>query len=210
MPSRPATSRPTTPSRCARFQAATRRSVRASRPDGGVIRGTWPAPSCSWPRLRAITYPGTSWWWTAAGWRAEHAAATARSGRLLEIGIMRYLPSPNETRGLSTDQLRAAFLVEDLFIPDEVILRGLDLDRVILGGAVPISGPLRLEPSSLMAAQSFTERRELGVLNIGAPGAVLVDGQSHALARDEMLYIGRGSREIVFASDTAARPAYFY
>lgn len=123
---------------------------------------------------------------------------------------MRYLPSPNETRGLSTDQLRAAFLVEDLFIPDEVILRGLDLDRVILGGAVPISGPLRLEPSSLMAAQSFTERRELGVLNIGAPGAVLVDGQSHALARDEMLYIGRGSREIVFASDTAARPAYFY
>ena len=124
--------------------------------------------------------------------------------------MMRYLPSPAEIRGLSTDQLRAAFLVEDLFIPDEVILRAIDLDRVILGGVVPISGPLRLEATALMAAQFFTERRELGVLNIGAAGTVAVDGTTHALAKDEMLYIGRGSRDIRFASDAAARPAYFY
>lgn len=123
---------------------------------------------------------------------------------------MRYLPSPAETRSLSTDQLRAAFLVEDLFIPDEIILRAIDLDRVILGGAVPIAGPLRLGATSLMAARFFTERRELGVLNVGAAGTVRVDEETHPLGKDEMLYVGRGSLEVTFASVSAAHPAYFY
>ena len=123
---------------------------------------------------------------------------------------MRYMPSPAQLRGMTTDQLRAAFLVEDLFIPDEIILRAVDLDRVILGGAVPTAGPLRLEATSLMAAEFFTERRELGVLNIGGAGSVRVKGETFALAKDEVLYVGRGNREIVLASDTARRPAYFY
>jgi 4-deoxy-L-threo-5-hexosulose-uronate ketol-isomerase len=120
------------------------------------------------------------------------------------------MPSAAELRGLSTDHLRSAFLVEDLFIPDEVILRSIDLDRVILGGAVPTHGPLALQPSALMAASYFTERRELGVLNIGGPGAVRVGGESVALAHDDMLYIGRGTRDIAFVSDVPAHPACFY
>jgi 4-deoxy-L-threo-5-hexosulose-uronate ketol-isomerase len=123
---------------------------------------------------------------------------------------MRYLPSPIELRGLGTDQLRAAFLVEDLFIPDEIILRAIDLDRVILGGAVPTSGPLPLQATALMAADYFTERRELGVLNIGGQGSVGVAGARYELAKDELLYIGRGHRDVVFASEAAAHPACFY
>jgi 4-deoxy-L-threo-5-hexosulose-uronate ketol-isomerase len=120
------------------------------------------------------------------------------------------MPSPAQLRGMSTDQLRSAFLVEDLFIPDELILRAVDLDRVILGGAVPLSAPLPLQASAIMAAEFFCERRELGVLNIGGAGTVQVDGVTHALGKDDMLYVPRGSRAVVFASAAAARPAYFY
>ena len=123
---------------------------------------------------------------------------------------MRHLPSPPQLQAMSTEQLRAAFLVEDLFIPDEVILRAVDLDRVILGGAVPISGQLPLPAPAIMAAEYFAERRELGVLNIGGPGTVRAAGESYPLAKDDTLYIGRGSRDVSFASDAPSRPAYFY
>jgi 4-deoxy-L-threo-5-hexosulose-uronate ketol-isomerase len=123
---------------------------------------------------------------------------------------MRYLPTPAQVHGLSTQQLRSAFLIADLFIPDEVILRAVDLDRVILGGAVPTATPLRLEATALMAAEFFTQRRELGVLNIGSPGSVRVNGERYELGHDDMLYIGRGNPEVVFASDVAMHPAYFY
>jgi len=123
---------------------------------------------------------------------------------------MRYMPSPAQTRGLSTDELRAAFLVEDLFVPGEVILRSIDLDRVILGGIVPAGEPLRLKPPANLAAEYFTERRELGVLNIGKPGAVRVGDDSFPLAHDEALYIGRDNRDIEFSSDSAGARARFY
>jgi len=123
---------------------------------------------------------------------------------------MHYLPGPAETRAMTTEQLRAAFLVQGLFQPGAVALRHIDLDRVVLGGAVPTEAPLALEAPESLGAEFFLERRELGVLNVGGAGTVTVDGASHALGKRDVLYVGRGSREVVFESDDAARPARFY
>ena len=123
---------------------------------------------------------------------------------------MHYLPGPEQARRMTTEELRASFLVQGLFVPGAVTLRHIDLDRVVLGGAVPTRAPLRLDAPDSLGAQFFTERRELGVLNIGGGGRVSVDGRSHALETRDLLYVGRGSREVTFASDDATKPARFY
>lgn len=111
---------------------------------------------------------------------------------------------------MTTDELRAAFLVQNLFQPGAVTLRHVDLDRVVLGGAVPTDAPLVLEPSASLGAAYFTERRELGVLNIGGDGRVTVDGTTYELGKKDVLYVGRGSRDVRFESDSAATPTRFY
>ena len=123
---------------------------------------------------------------------------------------MRYLPTPSETERLTADELRERFLVTGLFVPGESHFESIDLDRVVLGGVVPLERPLALEAGEELAARSFTERRELGVLNIGGAGRVTVDSASHALARRDMVYVGRGVHDVVFSSDRAEDPARFF
>jgi len=123
---------------------------------------------------------------------------------------MHYLPDAHRVRTMTTEELRASFLVSGLFQPGQVTLRAIDLDRVVLGGAVPVRESLRLEAPATMAAEFFTERRELGVLNIGGPGRVRVGGEAHSMKNRDGLYVGRGNREILFESDSAEEPARFY
>src|SRR6266550_7620861 len=123
---------------------------------------------------------------------------------------MNHLPDVQRTKRLSTDELRSNFLVQGLFKLGEITLRHIDLDRVVLGGAVPLGDPLRLEAPASLAASYFAERREIGILNIAMRGTVVVDGHRYAMACQDVLYVGRGSREVTFESDDAARPARFY
>src|SRR3954469_21461668 len=123
---------------------------------------------------------------------------------------MHFLPDAERTARMTTDELREHFLVQGLFVPGKVTLRVIDLDRVVLGGAVPTSAPLTLEPLPDLKAEYFCERRELGVLNVGGAGRVTVDGTTHALGARDLVYVGRGSRAVSFASDDASRPARFY
>lgn len=123
---------------------------------------------------------------------------------------MRYLPTADAARRFTTDELRAHFLVSDLFVAGAIALSHVDLDRVVLGGAVPIDAPLRLEPFPALRAEYFCERRELGVLNTGGAGTVTIDGAVYALDAHDVLYVGRGAREVHFASADRAEPARFY
>jgi 4-deoxy-L-threo-5-hexosulose-uronate ketol-isomerase len=123
---------------------------------------------------------------------------------------MHYLPDSHRTKHLTTEELRSGFLVQGLFAAGAVTLRHIDLDRVVLGGAVPTTTALELSAPPSLAAKYFTERRELGVLNVGARGTVTVDGKSYALDPKDVLYVGRGSENVSFASDDAANPARFY
>ena len=123
---------------------------------------------------------------------------------------MRYLPTPEHTARLTTAELRDAFLVGGLFEKDRIVLEHIDLDRVVLGGALPATRPLTLEAPESLRSEYLAERREIGILNVGGRGAVTVDGTRYELDNRDVLYVGRGSREIVLASADAASSAAYY
>jgi len=111
---------------------------------------------------------------------------------------------------MTTEELRDAFLIDSLFEPGRISLAYVDLDRAVVGSAVPLASPLQLESDPDLRAATFTERRELGIFNIGGRGAVSVGGATHELNRLDALYVGRGSDRIVFSSLNASSPAEFY
>ncbi|GAB2455877.1 5-dehydro-4-deoxy-D-glucuronate isomerase [Xylanimonas ulmi] len=116
----------------------------------------------------------------------------------------RHATSPEQVAAATSQDLRDRFLVDDLFAPGEVRLVASEHDRIVLGGAVPLDGPLALPAPAALRAEHFLDRRELGVVNVGAPGAVSVDGVAHDLAHGACLYVGRGPREVEFAGAGAA------
>ena len=111
---------------------------------------------------------------------------------------------------MNTEELRETFLLEDMFEPGEIECAYVDLDRTVIGAAVPLNEPLPLEAESELRADYFLERRELGVLNVGGSGSVTVDGKVFDLCKLDCLYVGRGSKQVSFASADASAPAYFY
>lgn len=120
------------------------------------------------------------------------------------------MPSPRETAVLDTSELRASFLLEDLFNSGEINLIYTDLDRAIVGSAIPTSSKLELPIDDALKADFFCQRREMGILNIGSAGTVTVDGTTYPMREHDCLYIGRGSREISFTSESAVTPAVYY
>jgi 4-deoxy-L-threo-5-hexosulose-uronate ketol-isomerase len=111
---------------------------------------------------------------------------------------------------MTTEELRRAYLVDTLFAPGEVRLVHWEAERTVIGSAVPTKEPLALPCPAELRATTFSQRRELGVINLGEPGAVTVDGTRHALGKRDMIYVGRGAQEVMFSSDRADAPALFY
>ncbi|MFT4114688.1 5-dehydro-4-deoxy-D-glucuronate isomerase [Silvibacterium sp.] len=120
------------------------------------------------------------------------------------------MADPVRYPGMTTEELRSTFLVDGLFTPGKLTLALTDLDRAIVGGAVPLGTTLSLSNPEELRASFFLERRELGVLNIGGAGNVTVNGTKYPLARLDCLYVGRGEQAIEFSSEDAANPAVFY
>ena len=123
---------------------------------------------------------------------------------------MRYLPTPEQSARLTPEELREHFLVSGLFVPGEARFEVVDLDRVTLGGVVPLAEPIALVALEAFAARSFTERRELGILDIGGDGTVTVDGTAWPMSKGDVVYVGRGAHEISLSSSDAANPARYY
>ena len=111
---------------------------------------------------------------------------------------------------MTTQELRECFLADGLWPPGEGRLSYVDLDRAVVGIASPLQDPLTLTSSPELRAQYFTERREVGALNIGGPGAIRVGNTRYELQNLDLLYIGRGNAEIRFESNNAQDPAAFY
>lgn len=121
-----------------------------------------------------------------------------------------FVSDPVHYPQMSTQELRQSFLLSDLVRPGQIHLHYVDLDRAVVGIASPFDRPLKLESSSELRASFFTERRELGALNVGHEGLVHVDGTTHALDNLDVIYIGQGNREISFESKSKDHPAVFY
>jgi 4-deoxy-L-threo-5-hexosulose-uronate ketol-isomerase len=111
---------------------------------------------------------------------------------------------------MTTAELRETFLLDGLFVPGAITVNYVDLDRAVIGGAVPTTAALTLETHPELRSDYFCERRELGVFNVGGAGSVTVDGKKFELGKLDVLYVGRGSKAVSFASDDAAAPAAFY
>lgn len=117
--------------------------------------------------------------------------------------------NPRDFKTYTTDRLREDFLIQNLFLPGELKMVYSHVDRIITGAACPIN-PIKLEAGKELRAEYFLERREMGVINIGARGTVKVDGVEYTLDTKDGLYIGMGSKEIIFTSQDAKNPAKFY
>lgn len=111
---------------------------------------------------------------------------------------------------MTTVEIREAFLVDDLYQPGALHLAYIDLDRAVVGIAAPLTIPIALPADEALRSQYFTERRELGALNIGGPGKIHAGGTTYALDNLDCLYIGRETRDISFESGDSGAPAIFY
>lgn len=124
---------------------------------------------------------------------------------------IRYAAHPEDARKYDTSRLRREFLIETLFNADEVNMVYSMYDRMIVGGAMPVDEALKLEAIDPLKAEWFTERREIGVFNVGqGRGRIRVGHEVFTLGYKEALYIGRGGRDVVFESEDSRNPAMFY
>ena len=123
---------------------------------------------------------------------------------------LRYAAHPEDARHYDTARLRRDFLIEKLFVPDEVNMVYSMYDRMVVGGAMPVSETIVLEAIDPLKAPFFTTRREVGIYNVGSSGIVYVGDEAFELGYKEALYIGRGDREVRFTSSDPSSPAKFY
>lgn len=125
---------------------------------------------------------------------------------------MKMLYTADQTRyqRMTNAELKASFTINDLFEPGELAITYTDVDRAVVGSAVPTGSALVLPTHKELAAEYFCERRELGIINIGQSGTVTVDGTDYAMDNKDSLYVARGSREVSFTSTDAGAPAKFY
>jgi 4-deoxy-L-threo-5-hexosulose-uronate ketol-isomerase len=128
---------------------------------------------------------------------------------MIEPSIRR-TPRPQDVVGMPTQQLRDAFQITGLFAPGE--LRGYftDLDRLVVGGAMPTDKPLELANHRETGRAFFLERRELGTINVGGGGKIIADGKIFALEKLGCAYLPMGTKSVSFSSDDAKHPAKFY
>lgn len=122
----------------------------------------------------------------------------------------RYASSPSTVKNYDTTQLRNEFLIDQPMKEGKINLVYTHYDRYIAGGAVPTSGALKLESIDPLKSEYFLERREMGIINVGAAGTVEVDGTKHDLNHKDALYIGQGAKEVVFHSKNESDPAKYY
>lgn len=121
-----------------------------------------------------------------------------------------YGASPADIPAMDTDRLRGEFLIEDLFAAGKISFVYTHVDRMIVGGAVPLETPLTFGSGADVGTEYFFTAREMGIANLGGAGTVTIDGETFAVANRDIVYVGRGMRDVTLASDDKGSPARFY
>jgi 4-deoxy-L-threo-5-hexosulose-uronate ketol-isomerase len=119
---------------------------------------------------------------------------------------------PDMMAGASNDSLRERYLVTGLFEPDAISLNYSHNERLVVGGAAPVSGSVTLpDQAAPVAGAPFLERRELGIVNVGSgPGTITVDGKAFDMQPRDGLYVPMGSKKVQFDSKDAKQSARYY
>jgi 4-deoxy-L-threo-5-hexosulose-uronate ketol-isomerase len=124
--------------------------------------------------------------------------------------VTRFQHSPKETSGFNTDEIRENFLVQQLMKDDEVVLVYSHYDRVIIGGIKPVHKSFTLPNDPELKADYFLERRELGIINVGGTGIIVADGKEFIVNKLDCVYLGKGTKDIEFKSESKKDPALLY
>ncbi len=140
---------------------------------------------------------------------AMSAIAVAGASAQTSYTILRAC-HPDDVKKYDTEQLRSHFMMPKVMEQDKINLTYSMYDRLIYGGVIPVAKTVELETIDPLKAKYFLERRELGVINIGGPGIVSVNGKDYELNFKDALYVGRGNEKVTFRSKDAANPAKFY
>lgn len=121
-----------------------------------------------------------------------------------------YSQGPKDIKHHSTEQLREDFLAEEIFTPGKIVLNYTHHDRQIFGGVTPTTEELEIVLNKSLGVSYFLERRELGVINIGGPGAIIIEGKEEVMKKQDGFYIGKETKDLRFKSDDPSDPAKFY
>lgn len=123
---------------------------------------------------------------------------------------IRYANHPEDSKKYTTEELRKYYHVENIFKKDEISLTYSHVDRIVFGGAMPRDGELSLTAGKEMGVDFFLQRREMGVINVGGEGSIILDGSEYEMKKRDGLYIGMGIKEVKFKSKDKSNPAKFY
>ena len=124
---------------------------------------------------------------------------------------VRQASSNVDAKHYDTERIRKEYLVQNIMVPGEINMVYSMFDRIIAGGAVPVDGELVLEAPEVLRAEYFTQRREIGIINVGGAGVVKVGDEEYEIPYKEAIYVGRGNRHVSFRrSIDPAKPAHFY
>ncbi len=123
---------------------------------------------------------------------------------------VRYANHPDDSKHYTTADLRRHYHISHIFEPNSINLTYSHQDRIIAGGIMPVEEDLTLGSFKELAAPYFLERRELGAINIGGPGVMVLDGAEYKVGTKDGIYVGMGTKELVFKSEDKNNPAKFY
>lgn len=123
---------------------------------------------------------------------------------------IRHTTNPTDVKLYDTERLRSEFLIESVFVEDQLKMTYTHYDRMVVGGALPVNKAIELDAGDALRTEYFLERREIGFLNIGGPATITVEGEAYDLNRLEVLYVGKGKRQVTLASKDKSNPAKLY
>lgn len=123
---------------------------------------------------------------------------------------LRYASHPSDAKSYDTERLRKEFLIEDLFRQNDTTMVYSLYDRLIIGGIMPVDNQVKLDIVDDLKAEFFLERREIGIVNVGGEAVIEADEETFTLGYKEMLYIGKGKRNVTFRSSDPSKPAKLY
>ena len=119
-----------------------------------------------------------------------------------------------DIRYYTTEEARKEFLIEDLYVANEVVAVYSHVYSMVTLGCMPTTEKVSIDKGidvwKNFGTHFFLERREVGIFNIGGPGTATADGEVFHVGYKDCLYITKGTKEVFFASDDATIPAKFY
>lgn len=134
-----------------------------------------------------------------------------KGAKTMEI---RYSCNQRDFKRYTTEETRKEFLIENLYAANEVVAVYSHVDRMVTLGCMPTTETVPIDKGidiwHNFGTQYFLERREIGIFNIGGAGSITADGVKYELGYKDCLYITQGTKEVLFASEDAAKPAKFY